>query len=175
MTDTAVESVATLSAEDVALMMRQIRDANSRMAEERATCERLRDKLDDELRMIDAHEERATKEDALRVSYLTAQLEAHLLNKRAAGPGVKSIATPWGRIESREQQPEFVKDDAALLEWALVYDDFVRMKTTTTIDWERLKAECHVRAGQLITSEGEVVPGVTVTERPLKVVVKVIE
>lgn len=168
-------SLPTLSAEDVGWMMRSIRDAQSRIAETLATHAKYVAKLEAEIAMVYEAQHAAVKSDIDKCAYLEAQLTAHLLNQRAADDKVKSIETPWGRVTSRVQQPEYKRDDAALLEWALVYDDFTRMKTTTSIDWERLKAACHVRDGKLVTSDGEVVPGVEVIERGPKVSVEVID
>lgn len=166
--------VAVLSDEDVALMMRQLRNALSRVAEETATCDSLRDKLHQELAMIEDHERKVTKADRDHIAYLEQQLTAHLLNVRAADDRVKSIDTPWGRISSREQQPEFQRDEATVLAWA-EGTPFARTRPLTTLDWKALKEHCHVRDGWLVTPEGEVVPGVEVVERPLKVDVEVYE
>ena len=166
----------TFSAEEVGFMMRSISHAQSRMAEEHATHEAFRDRLRRELNMVDEAEEQAVKPDRERVAYLTAQLEAHLLARRMADDSVKSIKTPWGRIESEAQQPEFERDEPTLLTWAHESRrDALRVKTTETLDWAALKAHCQIRAGQMVTPEGEVVPGVTVVERAPKVKVVVYE
>jgi hypothetical protein len=174
----AVESVATLSAEDIGWMMRSIRDAQSRIAEEAETHAKYHYRLSAELALIAENFERATKEDKDKIAYLEAQLTAHLLNKRAADESVKSIRTPWGVVESREQQPEYIKDDAVLQAWADAYVDesggtFLRTKATRVPDWEAIKMSCKVRDGKLITFDGEIVPGVSVIDRGPKVTVKV--
>lgn len=179
MSDTAVESVAVLSAEDVALMMRSIRDARSRIAEEVATAEALHRRLEREVEMISEHLIDVTKADNERIAYLEAQLTAHLLNKRAADPECKSISTPWGRIESREQEPEFIRDEAVLLAWAdeqelLGVDGYVRTTVKREADWKAIKAASRLGLEHIVI-DGEIVPGVTVVERPLKVSVKVID
>lgn len=181
MTEAAV--VPTLSAEEVGFMMRSIRDANSRMAEQVATHQNYRERLRTELRLVDEAEERAVKEDLDRVMYLEAQLTAHLLNKRAADPNCKSVKTPWGDILSEAQQPEFKRDDAVLVEWAKTVALLYKMPQLMRYPpappgapaWEAIKKYCHVDGERLVTPEGEVVPGVTVVEKPLRVTVKVIE
>jgi hypothetical protein len=173
----ASQDVTVLSAEDVGWMMRQIQQAKSRMAEEDATGAALIARLHEEIVMVALHVTAASKTDADRIDYLEAQLTAHLLNKRAADPGVKSIRTPWGEVSSREQPAEFQRDDAELLVWLQVYgkDDWIRQKSSYAVAWDTIKADCHVRGDKLVTPEGEVLPGVTVVERPLKIVVKVAE
>jgi hypothetical protein len=163
--------VSVLSAEDVGWMMRAIRDAQERIAEEHATHAKYFDRLEAETQQVIEAEARATKEDHAKIAYLTSQLEAHLLNKRAADPSVKSIRTPWGEVSSREQQPDYQRDEGVLLGWASV-NAAVRYHAETVVDWELLKKRCHVTGDHLVTPEGEIVPGVTVVERPLKVTVK---
>ena len=164
-----------LSAEDVGWMMRSIRDAQSRIQEETVTHNNYRSKLLLEMDLIDEAEHAATKPDIDRIAYLTQQLEAHLLNKRAADPEVKSIATPWGTVSSRVQQPEYKRDDAVLREWAFA-NGYWRQQTKVIeeIHWDALKKACHVNTlGQLVTDQGEIVPGVEVITRGPKVTVEV--
>lgn len=154
--------------------MRSIRDARSRIAEEVETCDNLRSKLLGELDLVAEHEEQITRADRERVAYLEGQLTAHLLWRRQADPECKSISTPWGRIESRVQQPEYRRDDKALKEWMLA-NGWSRERRIVDIDWEGLKKACHVNAdGRLVTDVGEVVPGVEVIERGPKVIVEVV-
>ena len=154
--------------------MRSIRDAQSRIGEELETHKRYRDRLTEELCLINDAEAAAIKGDMDKIAYLTSQLEAHLLNKRAVDPSVKSIKTPWGEVSSRLQGPEFKREDNLVLHWAERYNftTLVREKTTREINWEGIRMLCHVRDDNLVTPDGEVVPGVTVFERPLKVTVK---
>jgi hypothetical protein len=173
MTPTAVESVATLSTEDVGWMMRSIRDAQSRIAEAHMTHEAYRGRLAIEMRLIDEGEQHDTKEDLDKIAYLTAQLEAHLLNKRAADPSAKSIATPWGVVSSRVQPPEYKRDEPLLVEWA-EGAGFTRLKSISSVDWEGIKKASHVRGDRLVMNDdGQIVPGVEVIERGPKVTVEV--
>lgn len=170
-----------LSAEDVHMMVRQIRDAKSRIAEEIATCEADRNKLRRELNMVDEHQERVTKADRERVAYLEGQLTAHLLNLRATDDRIKSIKTPWGDVTSREQPPEFERDEPVLLEWCHAMDNtggyprLVRYfeEPDPVVDWKAVKALCHVDGELLISPEKLPVPGVTVKPRPLRVEVEI--
>jgi hypothetical protein len=172
MTETLTE-ISSLSAEDVALTMRAIRDARSRIAEEVMTCNALRKRLEDELALIAQHEVDATKADRDRIAYFEGQLTAHLLNKRAADPNIKSIPTPWGTVSSVAQPPEYRRDDKALKEWMLA-NGWSKERRLVDIDWEGLKKACHVNAErQLVTDVGEIVPGVEVIERGPKVTVEV--
>ena len=165
----------TLTAEEVHTKMRQLRNARSRIAEEIATCDLDRAKLQEELRMIDEHQERVTKEDREFCAMLERELSAHLLNLRATDDHIKSVRTPWGDISSRVQQPEFERVEAELVEWA-EGQGFTRLKTITSVDWDGIKKASHIRGDRLVlTQTGEIVAGVTVIERGPKVTVEVVE
>ena len=173
MTDTLAPPV--LTAEEVHTKMRQLRNARSRIAEEIATCDLDRAKLQEELRMIDEHQERVTKEDREFCGMLERELCAHLLNLRATDDHIKSVRTPWGDISSRVQQPEFRRDDAVLRQWASHDGRFWKVRITEDIDWDALKKACEVKHGQLVTPQGEIVPGIEVIDREPSVRVEVVE
>jgi hypothetical protein len=173
MTDTIAPP--TLTAEEVHAKMRQLRNARSRIAEEIATCDADRAKLQEELRMIDEHQERVTKEDREFCGMLERELSAHLLNLRATDDRVKSVRTPWGDVTSRVQQPEYKRDEHVLRTW-MARTGWTTTREVVDFDWDLLKKESHVNAnGQMVTNAGEVVPGVEVIERGPKVVVETFE
>ena len=172
MTDVATAPVV-LSAEDVHTMMRQLRDCRSRIAEEIATCDADRAKLQHDLMLVDEHQERVTKDDRERAAFLEGQLEAHLLNLRATDDRIKSVRTPWGDINSRQQPADFQRDDAVLKEWMLA-NGWTTTRTVTDINWEGLKKACEAKAGRLVTPDGETVPGVDVVDRLPKVTIEVV-
>jgi len=174
MTDTLAPPV--LTAEEVHAKMRHLRYARQRIAEEIATCDADRRKLQDELELIAEHQERVTKDDREFAAMLERELEAHLLNLRATDDRIKSVRTPWGDIASRVQQPEFKRDEDVLFAWADEYDraNFVKVTTHVSLNWEQLKKECHVNGDRLVLGTGEVVPGVEVIKRGPKVSVELV-
>lgn len=162
------------NAENVMLAFRQLRDAQSRIAEERATAESMRAKIRKDLEAIDEWERTATARDVSFATFLTAQLEIHMRHRRAADPECKSIKTPWGEITSRAQDPEYTREEVPLREWAQSTGFMRPVKPVEPdVDWAKLKKACHVKDGRLIDPEGEVVPGVKVVEKPFKIDVEI--
>lgn len=74
---------------------------------------------------------------------------------------------PSGTVLRRKSRaPEFVRDEEKLLSWAKETGNaaFVRVKETP--NWSEIKSAAVVNDGQLITKNtGEIIPGVTVTQR----------
>lgn len=88
-----------------------------------------------------------------------------------------SYTLPSGKLILKEQKPEWTHDDAQLLPWVKQNVPSL-VKTKESVDWAELKKELTViwqeDGSQMITNaDGEIVPGVTVTERPDKFVVEV--
>lgn len=69
-------------------------------------------------------------------------------------------------LKRKKQNPEFKRDEKALLAWAKATDDeYVRTKEEPA--WSEIKAVCTVNGSVLVHTEtGEVVPGVVVEARP---------
>ena len=174
------EAVDLSTPELVAWAFRKLRNCRSRIAENVATADAMRAKILKEIEAVDAWLAQETKADASTIAYMTAQLEAHLLNARAADPNCKGIKTPWGVIESREQQPDFERNDEELLAWLNAYEpQLVRVKTILSPAWDEVKACCMIRGERLVIADGErageALPGVTVKPKPLRVSVKVFD
>lgn len=91
----------------------------------------------------------------------------------------ESYQLPGGKLVLKKQAPEYERDDEQLLRWLYANNmtDYVKVKES--VAWSELKkdvlAGCQAIAnsGQLMTEDGEVIPGITVTERPEKFVVEV--
>jgi hypothetical protein len=47
------------------------------------------------------------------------------------------------------------------------------IKIKEELDWKSLKADTQTVGGQIVTMDGEIVPGITATERPDKFTVEV--
>lgn len=81
----------------------------------------------------------------------------------------KTLKLPYGSITLKKQQPKFHRDEDMLFKFAKD-SGYVRIKEST--DWSKLKKECQVVGGQLVTENGEIVPGVEVEEREDKFEIK---
>ena len=145
------------SIDDLFRIMQRLATARSRIAENTATAQREHERidvwLDEETRSDRSY---AAMLEAAAVAFLRRHLDAH-------PDGRKSIRTPWGVVSSRAQEPKYERDDTALWTWAGPAG-----YTREALDWERIKSECHVRGNRLVTEDGEVIPGVEVTEREPK-------
>lgn len=87
-------------------------------------------------------------------------------------PSRKTVHLPCGTLKARAQQPQFVYDDDAVLAWAKAEaPDLVASKVVESVPKPELKRLLVVPAleegetAAAVTSDGEVVPGVTVTMR----------
>lgn len=84
----------------------------------------------------------------------------------------KSVSLPSGKFGFRKQPPKIEKDDAALLDYCDHYQsEFIKVKKT--VDWTGLKKSCTLDGNHYVTKDGEVLPGVTVTEQDPKFTVEV--
>ena len=90
----------------------------------------------------------------------------------AEDPSRKSISLPCGTLKSRSQQPEWVFDDEVFIAWASEHaPSLVRVpEPKPAVDRNAAKkalltVEVGEGAHSILTEEGEVVPGVTVTVR----------
>jgi|GEM_PF-2941712 len=112
--------------------------------------------------------EQAKQEYVDKVDHYSLLLETFIRNEVATQEEKgkkpkKTIKLPYGSIALKKQQPEFVKEEEKLLEYAKVVGLF---KVKETTDWAELKKKCQVVEGKLVYEEtGEIVPGVTVIER----------
>lgn len=93
----------------------------------------------------------------------------------------ESYTFPGGKLMFKKQEPEYKRDEKAVISWLKETKNEQFVKIKEELDWDNLKKACGVANGQLIAGEtvnedGEivqiVVPGVEVIEREPKFVVK---
>ena len=82
----------------------------------------------------------------------------------------KTVKTPFGNFSLKKQQPQFLKEEKLLMEYAKSAGK-VNEKTTVSVDWAAIKKESQLVDGKLIDPNGEVVPGVKVVEQDDKATV----
>ena len=122
-----------------------------------------------------AEQSKAIKE---QTDFNTATLERMLAEYFAGVPHKKtktqeSYALPGGKLVMKTQNPEYKRDDATVIAWAKANGFEQYVKTKEVLDWAGLKAVTEAFNGQLVTEDGEIVPGVEVVERPEKFIVEV--
>ena len=117
----------------------------------------------------DAQMEKVNKAADETINYFTAKLEEYFANvPHKATKTQESYTLPGGKLIRKKQQPKFETDDEALVPW--LEDNFLGqlVKVKKTADWAALKKVCSVTPDgeHVATDEGEIIPGVTVTQRP---------
>lgn len=77
-------------------------------------------------------------------------------------------------LRRKNRQPEFIRDNDALLVWAEDYGDSDLVKVTKAPNWANIKKGAIIRDDHLVDKgSGEIIPGVTVTQREPEFVVDV--
>lgn len=89
------------------------------------------------------------------------------------GKKKRTISLPGGKFGFRKVPAKIDRDEQALLEFAETSaPEFIKVKKS--VDWAGLKKTCKIDGDHMVTADGEIVPGVTVTEQPDKFVCEVI-
>lgn len=117
----------------------------------------------------EAQMEKVNKAADDSVAYFTAKLEEYFANvPHKATKTQESYTLPGGKLIRKKQQPKFETDDEALVPW--LEENFMGqlVKVKKSADWAALKKVCSVTPDgeHVATDEGEIIPGVTVTQRP---------
>jgi hypothetical protein len=117
----------------------------------------------------EAQMEKVNKAADESIAYFTAKLEEYFANvPHKATKTQESYTLPGGKLIRKKQQPKFETDDEALVPW--LEDNFMGqlVKVKKSADWAALKKVCSVTPDgeHVATDEGEIIPGVTVTQRP---------
>lgn len=148
----------------LARAFRHIAAARSRIAEIELTAQR-------ERKRINQWELDTTGPDRRQIVHQEALIAAYARTRREdSGERDKSLSTPWGIVETRAQEDEFIRDDAVLLPWAESHG-YIREKVSRELDWKRLKADVIPHMGGTVLLAGDVVPGIVHRPREPKVTV----
>ena len=84
----------------------------------------------------------------------------------------ESWSIPAGKLIMKKQAPEFKRDDKTVIDWLKANKGEQYVKTVESLDWATLKKDTTVVGGQIVTADGEFIPGVEVVEREDKFVVE---
>ena len=117
----------------------------------------------------EAQMEKVNKAADESIAYFTAKLEEYFANvPHKATKTQESYSLPGGKLIRKKQQPKFETDDEALVPW--LEENFMGqlVKVKKSADWAALKKICSVTpdGAHVATDDGEIIPGVTVTQRP---------
>ena len=84
----------------------------------------------------------------------------------------QSYQLPSGKLVLKHQAPEVERDDDQLIPWLRENYEGDYVKTKESVDWSALKKAFQddeligVIGENYVTHDGEIIPGITVTERP---------
>ena len=99
------------------------------------------------------------------ISFFESLLHEFFLSQRESDPKLKTMKLPHGTLKMRKQQPQYEYDEAQLLPWA-------KKNLPEAVIVKESVAKNSVK--KYIQETGEVVPGVTIIERPEKFSVEVV-
>lgn len=85
----------------------------------------------------------------------------------------ESYKLPGGKLVLKTQNPEFKRDDGAVIEWAKANGLAQYVKVKEELAWSDLKAATEIFGDHIVTEDGEIVPGVEVVNREAKFSVEV--
>lgn len=87
----------------------------------------------------------------------------------------ESYRLPGGKLYIKKQNVEFEykKHQDETIAWLKKNNLTEFVKTKEELNWSELKKVTGVFEGNVVTEDGEIVPGITVTERPDKFIVEV--
>ena len=118
------------------------------------------------------------KEITEQTDFDTMNLERMLAEYFATVPHKKtktqeSYKLPGGKLVLKTQNPEYKRDDKAVIDWAKANGFGQYVKVEEKLAWEDLKDATAVFEGHIVTEDGEIIPGVEVINRDAKFVVEV--
>lgn len=98
-------------------------------------------------------------------SYFLALLESYFaFVPHKSTKTQESYSLPSGKLVRKVQQPAYNRDDAQLLPWA---KENALCKVVESPDWANIKKRCLINGEDVMDIEtGEIIPGITVEQRP---------
>ena len=109
--------------------------------------------------------------DTMNLERMLAEYFATVPHKKTKTQ--ESYKLPGGKLLLKTQNPEYTRDDKAVIEWAKANGFGQFVKVEEKLAWQELKDATAVFEGHIVTEDGEIVPGVEVTNREAKFVVEV--
>lgn len=111
------------------------------------------------------HDDRSAKLDA-ELEHWKTVLNIYADNALKDGKK-KSMLLPNGKIGFRKMAPAYERDEKTLMAFVKASAP-AYIKVKESVDWSGLKKACKVDGAHLVTSDGEIVDGVTVTPQDPK-------
>lgn len=78
-----------------------------------------------------------------------------------------SYALPSGKLVVKRQGPEYERNDDEIIDWMAEHGDELHfIKVKQSVDWAEFKKVLTQVGENMVTEDGEVVPGIKVVDRP---------
>lgn len=118
------------------------------------------------------------KEITDQTDFDTMNLERMLADYFATVPHKKtktqeSYSLPDGKLILKTQNPEYKRDAKKVIEWLKKNNGEKFVKVKEELDWDGLKQATGTFEGNVVTEEGEIIPGIQVINREAKFIVEV--
>jgi len=152
-------------------VLKKIREAKN-------DCQRFTDEYQRQMDFYKAQIETLNQQTKDEIERLESMLAPYFREREQAG-FTKASKTqvkydlPSGKLLMKKQEPDYSRDDKKVIEWLEKTDQGKFVKVEKKLDWAGLKRQVIVNGQNVVTKDGEIVPGVTVTERGEKFVVEV--
>ncbi len=143
--------------------LRKIADARKKLARDQETAKAEIERIQQWLKMSESEAARTEER-------MTALLHEYYAPQFQTDPKTKTYKLPSGKVQWRAQQPQFNRDDTALLEFLKSREmtDFIETKETPA--WGELKKRVQVVGEHVVIKDGkmagEIIDGVEVVHRP---------
>jgi len=141
-----------------------------KVAEDKKT--ELKQFIADEKAKLDLFFTETVKDYDDKIEYFSYLLEPYIA-ETLKDEKKKSVKLPVGVVGFRASQPKIERDEEKLLAWVKA-NKANCVKTVESVSWSDLKTELKFEGKQAVTTDGEVVPGITVEEQEAKFYVKVV-
>ena len=96
-------------------------------------------------------------------------LAGYYLPQHMENPRQKTFKLPAGQVQIRAQQPDYVRDEAKLIAWLKGNDMAGYVEIVEKLRWGDLKKQLKQLGDKMLSPDGEVVDGILVVDRGLKV------
>lgn len=109
--------------------------------------------------------------DTMNLERMLAEYFATVKHRKTKTSEIYDL--PEGKLVMKVQNPEFKRDDKTVIDWLKQnkMNNFIKVKEE--LNWSDLKNATSIFEGQIVTEDGEIVPGIEVIERDAKFVVEV--
>lgn len=139
--------------------------------------ERRKKIIDDRDELIAFYEDqiRAVKEDAdFKLGCIDRCLYAFFMTRPHQKTKTQEyVKLSCGKLMMKKQNPEYKRDDETVIAWLKQNNGAGYVKVVESLDWANLKKDSTVVGNSIVNSDGVVIPGVEVVQKPDKFAVEV--